>query len=671
MKILDRYILKSFVITFATVFVILFFIFILQTVWLFIAELAGKDLDVFLIVKFLMFAMPRIIPLVLPLSVLLASIMTFGSFAENYEFAAMKSSGISLQRAMRSLMVFIGLLSIASFFFANNVIPYAEYQFINFRSDIAKKQPAMAIAEGQFSDIGTYNIKVDKKSGENGNQLTGVTIHRKSVANQEAPTVIRSKTGELVTSEDSNVLKLVLKDGDYYEDVTPSKMEEKKKLPFAKSSFKRYVINMDLSKLNKMDESDDKVTTNNMLNVSELSYTLDSLHKDFDKNIVSFADNIYQRTGIVSNANQFAPKNKVDSASVKKELPKDLLSQFSPTDKSALLKIASSNVESTNFTIESSVFEMQDSIKNINNHQLAFFDKFVIAYACILMFFIGAPLGAIIRKGGVGLPIVFAVLIFITFHFINTFGKKMAQSDGIPAWLGAWMSSFILTPFAVLLTYRASNDISITISFDWLIDPIQKIFAKRDKAPKVSNPDDHIINLESLNFEDKPDWEEMNELPDSSLTGIVKNAKQFGYSQDKRLIALKILENRGISQHDLLRDGNLLNHTYDEVKESAEYYASLSKAAFVFCIVGLGIGIFATTPNGKKLLVAVLALVNMVFFYISLYKSEQELKKIGKLTNKDLGINIYLVLLTGMPIYLFYYFYNRAQIKRVLSDTNF
>ncbi|NUY79548.1 YjgP/YjgQ family permease [Flavobacterium sp. MAH-1] len=494
MKILDRYILKSFVITFATVFVILFFIFILQTVWLFIAELAGKDLDFFLIVKFLMFAMPRIIPLVLPLSVLLASIMTFGSFAENYEFAAMKSSGISLQRAMRSLMVFIGFLSVASFFFANNVIPYAEYQFINFRADIGKKQPAMAIAEGQFSDVGSFNIKVEKKSGENGNILSGVTIHKKSGSGQGTPTVIRSKSGELVSSENSNILKLVLKDGDYYEDIVPKKYEDQNKMPFAKSSFKRYVINMDLSKLNKLDESEDKVTTNNMLNVNELNYTLDSLHKDFDKNIISFADNIYQRTGIISSAIQYAPNKPKDTTALKaekKELPKDLLSGFSRGDKQALLKIAKGNVESTNFSIDGSTFEMQEQIKNINNHQLAFFDKFVIAYACLLMFFIGAPLGAIIRKGGIGLPIVFAVLIFITFHFINTFGKKMAQTDGIPAWLGSWMSSFILTPFAVLLTYRATNDIGL-FQLDNILEPIQnffaKIFSKKEKQETEQLP---------------------------------------------------------------------------------------------------------------------------------------------------------------------------------------
>jgi hypothetical protein len=188
--------------------------------------------------------MPSLVPLVLPLSVLLASIMTFGDLAENYEFAAMKSAGISLQRAMRGLIIFILFLSFAAFFFANNVIPYAEYKFINFRKSIAQMKPAMAIAEGQFSDVGFYNIKVDKKSGENGNFLTGITIHKKTNTFDGSKNVIRAKNGELVSSDKSSILQLVLNDGFYYEDLVPKNYDDRKKLPFAKSSFKKYIIKL-------------------------------------------------------------------------------------------------------------------------------------------------------------------------------------------------------------------------------------------------------------------------------------------------------------------------------------------------------------------------------------------------------------------------------------------
>ncbi|HEX8268647.1 MAG TPA: LptF/LptG family permease [Flavobacterium sp.] len=482
MKILDKYILTSFVGTFITVFVILFFIFVLQTVWLFIAELAGKDLDLMLIVKFLLFSMPRMVPLVLPLSILLASIMTFGSFSENYEFAAMKSSGISLQRAMKSLTFFIVILAGAAFIFANNVIPYAEFKFINFRKDIAQKQPAMAIAEGQFSEVGTYTIKVDKKSGANGNLLSDVTIHKRARDGMGTSTVIKSEKGELISNEESSILKLVLQDGYYYEDVIPKKYEERKKLPFAKSSFKKYVINLDLSKLTKMGDDQEITNTTSMLNINELRYTLDSLDKSYEKDVVSFADNIYQRTGVVNHSKIYG--SPADTLS-KRPAPEDLLAILNGTEKATVLKVASSNVEGTNFSIEGSKFEMEQKAKSLNTHMLALYDKFVIAYACILMFFIGAPLGAIIRKGGLGLPIVFAVLIFITFHFINTFGKRLSSENSLDPFFGAWMSSLILTPLAVLLTHRATNDIGL-INMDVILLPIEKLykryFTKKNKA---------------------------------------------------------------------------------------------------------------------------------------------------------------------------------------------
>jgi lipopolysaccharide export system permease protein len=472
LKILDKYLLKTFLITFTTVFVILFFIFILQTVWLFISELAGKDLDLILVVKFLLFSMPRIIPLVLPLSVLLASIMTFGNLAENYEFAAMKSSGISLQRAMRSLIVFIFILSFVAFWFANNVIPYAEYKFMNFRKNIAQAKPAMAIAEGQFSDVGFYNIKVNKKSGENGNILTGVTIHEKPNNVGENKTVIKAKDGKLISSEKSSILKLVLNDGYYYQDVTPTKYEDRAKLPFVKAAFKKQVINIDLSELNKVDEDKESVgSTNAMLNVNELRYTLDSLNKNLDNEILSFSENINQRVGI-----RKAPIA-IKADKKKKPLPNDLLSLYSTKQKSDVLKMAASNITSNIYSIETTQKDLKDKQRDINKHLTALYEKFVIAFACFLMFFIGAPLGAIIRKGGLGLPIVFAVLIFITFHFINTFGKRLSQEGGMTPFMGSWMSSFVLSPLAVLLTYRATNDNGL-INFDAITTPISQLFQK-------------------------------------------------------------------------------------------------------------------------------------------------------------------------------------------------
>ena len=373
-------------ITFTTVFVILFFIFILQGIWLFIADLAGKDLDVFTIIKFLSFYAPTIVPLVLPLSVLLAGIMTFGSFSENYEFAAMKSAGISLNRAMRMLSLSIVFLSLVTFVFANNVIPNAQYRFLNLRKDIIQQKPAMAIAEGQFNTIGNISIKVGNKSGENGELLEDVIMHVKNTNyGFGANTVIKSKKGVLGSTENTNLLQLKLLDGNYYENIQPSDFEERKKQPFAKSSFKKYIINIDLSKVNKVDNVED-YTTEKMLNISELKYTVDSLQNNYDKDVISFSENVINR-----NDNVFNSKNNQNINIQNKEIL-DILKVMSDQEAKKILELAKNNSISTEFSITNGKTDLEFKKKSINSHWIVIHEKFIMAYSCLLMFFIGAPL---------------------------------------------------------------------------------------------------------------------------------------------------------------------------------------------------------------------------------------------------------------------------------------
>ena len=360
--------------------------------------------------------------------------------------------------------------------FANNVIPYAEYKFMSFRRNIAQVKPALAIAEGQFNTVGVYNIKVNKKSGDKGNFLSGVTIHKKSLMGDGNKTVIKAKTGELISNEESNLLQLVLKDGYYYEDVTPKKYEDREKMPFVKSSFKKDIINIDLSKLNTTAVEDTKeANTKGMLDVSELVYTIDSLSKSKATEAKSFSENINQKVTIPLASTTIPTNDTVKKT--KKFNAKDPLTPFTDDEKATVYKNALANTQSTVVSIDGTLSDLKLKQKNINSHEFVIYEKFVIAFACFLMFFIGAPLGAIIRKGGIGLPIVFAVLIFITFHFINTFGKRISQEDGLTPFVGAWMSSFILTPLAVLLTYRAINDIGI-INMDRITEPFQKLVKK-------------------------------------------------------------------------------------------------------------------------------------------------------------------------------------------------
>src|SRR5690606_962115 len=202
-------------------------------------------------------------------------------FAENYEFAAMKSTGISLQRAMAGLSIFIVSLAIMVFFFANNVIPWSEYNSYNLRKNIAQLKPAMAIAEGQFNEIGNINIKVDKKTGERGQYLENVIMHIKDENRTGNYKVIIAQDGELISSEGSNILQLVLKDGHYYEEIYSRKPKDALKKPHAKSYFDAYTINVDLESINNVDLEEKNYDSRfNMLYVSGLNYTIDSLQKD-------------------------------------------------------------------------------------------------------------------------------------------------------------------------------------------------------------------------------------------------------------------------------------------------------------------------------------------------------------------------------------------------------
>ncbi len=479
MKIIDKYLLKSFLITFTTVFVILFFIFVLQSIWLFIAELAGKDLDFVTIFKFIFYYSPIMVPLVLPLSILLASIMTFGSFAENYEFAAMKSGGISLRRSMKFLIICTVIFSAIAFLFANNIIPEAQYRFVNLRKSILQTKPAMAIGEGQFNKIGaTTTIKVDKKSGDNGEFLEGITMHMKKGEFSPITTVIKAKRGVLKSDETTNLLQLDLLEGNYYEDIYSQKMEERERLPFAKSSFKKYTINIDLAKLNgASEEGGEIINAYNMLNMSELKYTIDSLQLNYNKDIISYSENIDKSSQNLTDVLLNSAENNL-VVPVKKASSNDLLKIIPNEKKSVIFDVAKSNISNTIFSLDGYTTDLEMKKNNINDYWIGYYDKILVAYSCLLMFFIGAPLGAIIRKGGLGLPIVFAVLIFIVFNFANTFGKKLAGQDALHPFIGVAAGALILTPFAVLFTYRATNDMGLTIDLDWLINPIKNIFNK-------------------------------------------------------------------------------------------------------------------------------------------------------------------------------------------------
>ena len=356
--------------TFLSVILIFIVNFALQAIWIYISDLAGKDLDVGVIFKFLIYVIPTLIPLILPLTILVASIMVFGNFAENYEFAAMKSTGISLQRAMRGLSIFIGLLAIGVYFFANNVITEANYNFYNLRKNIAKEKPAMAIAVGQFNEIGSINIKISGKSGDRGQYLKDVVIHKKKAASQKNLTVIIAETGELISSPDSNILQLELHNGNYYDEIFSKDYKKNLKKPHAKSSFETYTINVDLEGLNDVDYDEKKIDNRfNMLTTTELSYTIDSLYiKEADKT-EKFATTLYNRSAIGTLNNNMNPKTDTIYKG-------DIIDLFSTKQKANILSLALNTANSTDQIIESNKI---DSFRTIYKKPDDFFCVFVVS----------------------------------------------------------------------------------------------------------------------------------------------------------------------------------------------------------------------------------------------------------------------------------------------------
>ncbi|TSE04747.1 LptF/LptG family permease [Aquimarina algiphila] len=479
MKILDRYILTTFVKTFFPLFIIIMFILLLQTIWLFISELAGKDLDLSVILKFLTFATPRLIPMVLPLTILLTSIMIFGNFAENYEFAAMKSSGISLQRAMRTLSVFIFFVGIGAFLFSNTVIPASEKRFINLRKNLVKIKPARVITANQFNDIGDINIKVAEKYGDNDQFLRDVIIHKKA-ARPGNFTVIKAVNGELKGNVNSDLITLILNDGNYYDEIQQNSPQKRDKLPFAKTYFKKYVLNLDLSSLDNVDVDAQQYSKGyNMLNVGGLKEEIDTLSIQVNNEVKNVKTEIDRRIGYEGlNKNlsiDSIPKTSTDTLEIR--------DYFTTEKKIQIYHIAISNTDGVIRKLDTSHKNLTFRKRALNKYEMSLHDKYSLGISCILLFFIGAPLGAIIRKGGLGLPIVIGVALFLTYHFIGIFAKNSAEEGGIPPFIGSWLSTFIIFPLSIFFTYRATTDRGV-FNFDSFIQPIRDFFIKRSSKSK-------------------------------------------------------------------------------------------------------------------------------------------------------------------------------------------
>ena len=464
MKILDFYIFKSYVKTLLGAFTILMLIFLLQSVWLYISELAGKDLELEIILRFLLNISPRLVLLVLPLTILLSSIMVFGSLSENYEFAAMKASGISLQRSMRFLVIFTVFLGFLIFLFSNYIVPVSEYNFRNLRKNIAKVKPTMAIAEGQFSQIGNYNIKVENKYGTDGRNLENIIIHQKKLKAGNY-TVIKSNKGEILSNDDSNILQLVLFDGYYYDEIISNEYKVKTNKPFIKSKFKEYIINIDIGKINQIDfDEDNDINKYSMMNINELNFAIDSLKKKREIDVGVIESKMINRSNYKTLDYNLNPKEDLNYSN------KKIFKLFQIKKQKQLFDLGISSIKSSISIIKSNKTIQLYRTQNLNKHIITLQDKFSLGFACIILFFIGAPLGTIIKKGGYGLPLVISILLFLAYHFLGIFSKNLAEDGSISPILSSWLSTIIMLPISIYLTYRATNDGSSNKLYSFFIN---------------------------------------------------------------------------------------------------------------------------------------------------------------------------------------------------------
>ena len=452
LKKLHQLIVGSYLGPFFITFSISLFVLLLQFLWKYVDDLMGKGLEASLIIELLFYASANLIPMALPLAILLSSIMTFGNMGEKSELVAMKASGLGLFRIMLPLIIFMTFTSGAAFYFANNLWPVANLKFKSLLWDITEKKPTFNLTPGVFySDIPQYIIRVGDKNVED-NTLSDILIYDHTDIYQINKKVIRAKSGSMRNSDDENYLILTLEDGVSYEEYNQRGNKGSKMVyPHVESHFSKQVIRMDMSEF-KLKRTDQDLFANSyeMLTMSQLDMAIDSFERlklDREEMLGEYLDNtvLYTRDSIQVNFDSITPTvGYFDSMKV--------------SDRNRTLEIAINQIRNANNYVRHSKEDFHSRKKFIARHRIEWHRKITLSLSVLVLFFIGAPLGAIIRKGGLGFPVVFAVIFFLVYHIISITGEKMAKTLTVDPTFGMWLSAMILIPIGFFLTYKSAKD---------------------------------------------------------------------------------------------------------------------------------------------------------------------------------------------------------------------
>lgn len=477
---LDWYTIRTFLGPFIFIFSILFFIFIVQFAWQEMEKFAGKGLSWITITELLLYLGINVIQLVLPLSILLGSIMTFGGFGERYELAAMKASGISLIRIFLPMFTLVVLMSIGLYYFGDYVMPYSQRKAQNLSYNIVKANPTLQFTEGVFIEgIPGFSMKISEISGEESDQLKDVFIYQGGGYDDDKRTIIAKRGTLNRDKEDFRLMKMVLFDGFIYGDEIKGKSNiERRNQPNQTVQFDTLIQFIDISEIIQKAMDEENIQDHyKFLNAKDLKKRIDSLDIESDK----YYENIY-RNSLVNNIQGASKFDSIKSVSTETKFKS--FNELNENLQTQIIKEALVNLDKEIQSYEWQSQEIYGRTKFIARQKVHYHRNFAYAFTCIIFFLIGAPLGAIVKKGGIGMPVVISIIIFVFYYIINFSSENMTRNGILDPTFAAWSANLTFLPIALILLYKANNDSSIFTLNNYL-DPIMKFISKF--RPKKNN----------------------------------------------------------------------------------------------------------------------------------------------------------------------------------------
>jgi len=469
MKRLHKYMLKSYLGPFLMTFVIALFILLMQFLWKYVDDLVGKGLGLVVILRLMFYASATFVPLALPLAVLLSSLMTFGNLGEHYELVSIKSSGISLQKAMQPLIILAVVISISAFLFSNYVFPVANLKFGSLLYDVRQKKLAFNLNEGVFdNELNGYVIRAGRKAKDN-KTIYDVMIYDHTSRMGDVKVTV-AKKGLMELSPNQKHLVISLFNGYNYIEVV-NERGYRQTHPFEEIKFKKQILSFDLSQLD-LSHTNESLFKNNysMLNIAQLNHAIDSLTRFVKERKIAFQINSLRSFNLSKPRKNVTPRQKkiIREETKPPSIHYPFLKNFNKDEQNQIIGYAQRRARNAKDNV---LFHVNRIVKPkdqlIIRHDIIWNQKFKLSLACLIFFFIGAPLGAIIRKGGLGLPVVISVIFFVIYHVISVTGEKAARTGEMSVIFGVWLSTLVILPLGLFLTYKATSDSPLMDTESW------------------------------------------------------------------------------------------------------------------------------------------------------------------------------------------------------------